>query len=304
MLRSREAGVSTEDDVVGDASHAGQSAHRRLGGAALFMAVDRTGQRHPALFDLEQDAFGAHVGMPLERRFGSQCNVRVAVPLARLRAHVEFDRDRPHAPDARDGTLDVVLLGVAVQMAAQCHDAILDRDDENLNVFEGSGMPSPANRFHAWIYREHPDVHCVIHTHPEHISALSMLGRPLEIAHMDTCVLYGDVAYLDAWPGIPVGNGEGKMISAALGSKRAILLAHHGLLVACRSVEEACVVAIQCERAATLQLLASPAGEIKKIDPILGQEAHDWLLEEKRVQATFYYFARKILQQFPDCLVR
>ena len=176
--------------------------------------------------------------------------------------------------------------------------------DENLNVFEGSGMPSPANRFHAWIYREHPDVHCVIHTHPEHISALSMLGRPLEIAHMDTCVLYGDVAYLDAWPGIPVGNGEGKMISAALGSKRAILLAHHGLLVACRSVEEACVVAIQCERAATLQLLASPAGEIKKIDPILGQEAHDWLLEEKRVQATFYYFARKILQQFPDCLVR
>lgn len=176
--------------------------------------------------------------------------------------------------------------------------------DEAISVLEGTGMPNPANRFHAWIYRERPEVQCVVHTHPTHIAALSMLGKALEIAHMDTCVLYNDVAFLKEWPGIPVGDGEGKMISAALEDKRAILLAHHGLLVACRSVEEACVVAIQCERAAILQLLASPVGEIMKIDPTLGREAHDWLLEEKRIQATFYYFARKILQQFPNCLTR
>lgn len=175
--------------------------------------------------------------------------------------------------------------------------------DENLNVIEGSGMPSPANRFHAHIYRQRVDVQCIIHTHPVHTAALSMLGQALEISHMDTCVLYNDVAFLPQWPGVPVGNSEGEIISAALGSKRAILLAHHGLLVACRSVEEACIVAIQCERAAALQLLATASGEIKKIDPLLGQEAHDWLLQEKRVQATFYYYARKILRQNPDCLV-
>ena len=174
--------------------------------------------------------------------------------------------------------------------------------DEDLNVLAGVGMPNPANRFHAWIYRERPDVRCIVHTHPAHTSALSMLGRPLEISHMDTCALYEDVAFLEAWPGIPVGNSEGQMISNALGAKRAILLAHHGLLVACRSVEEACIVAIQFERAATLQLLASSAGQIEKINPALGREAHDWLLQEKRVQATFYYFARKILKQVPDCL--
>ncbi len=174
--------------------------------------------------------------------------------------------------------------------------------DEDLNIVEGNGMPNPANRFHVWIYRARPDVRCIIHTHPVHTSALSMLECPLEISHMDTCALYDDVAFLKTWPGVPVSNNEGDIISAALGSKRAILLAHHGLVVACRSVEEACIVAIQCERAAKMQLLASPAGKIQKIDPTLGREAHDWILQDKRSQATFYYFARRILQQSPDCL--
>jgi L-fuculose-phosphate aldolase len=38
--------------------------------------------------------------------------------------------------------------------------------DEDLNIIEGDGMPNPANRFHAWIYRARPDVRCIIHTHP------------------------------------------------------------------------------------------------------------------------------------------
>ena len=37
---------------------------------------------------------------------------------------------------------------------------------------------------------------------------------------------------------MPVGNEEGEIISAALGDKRAILLSHHGMLVAAASVEK------------------------------------------------------------------
>lgn len=174
--------------------------------------------------------------------------------------------------------------------------------DEDLNVIEGDGMPNPANRFHTWIYRARPDVRCIIHTHPLHASALSMLERPLAIAHMDTCVLYDDVAFLETWPGVPVGNSEGETISAALGNKHAILLAHHGLLVAGGSIEEACIIAIQFERAAKLQLLAEAAGPIQPIDPALGREAHDWILQQRRSQASFYYYARRVLAEHPDCL--
>jgi len=101
---------------------------------------------------------------------------------------------------------------------------------------------------------------------------------------------------------VPVGNEEGEIISAALGDKRAILLAHHGQLVACASIEEACVLASLFERAAKLQLLAMAAGEIKPIPEALAREAHDWISTPKRSQTTFAYYARRALKQHADCL--
>ncbi len=165
--------------------------------------------------------------------------------------------------------------------------------DEDLNVLQGEGMANPANRFHSWLYRARPDVQCIVHSHAPHVSALSMLEVPLEIAHMDTCVLYGQCAFLKKWPGIPVGNEEGEIISGALKEKKAILLAHHGLLVTGASVEEACVLGVMFERAARLQLLAMAAGTIQPISPELGHEAQQWINTPRRTQATFAYYARR-----------
>ncbi|MFD7734004.1 aldolase [Kitasatospora phosalacinea] len=168
--------------------------------------------------------------------------------------------------------------------------------DEDLNVLAGEGMANPANRFHSWVYRARPDVNCIIHTHPPHISALSMLETPLVVSHMDLCPLYDDCAFLEKWPGIPVGNEEGELISAALGDKRALLLAHHGQLVATADVEESCTLAVLFERAARLQLLASASGRIQEIPGLLAQEAHDWTSTPKRSQANFAYYARRALR--------
>ncbi|MDH6576165.1 aldolase [Kitasatospora sp. MAP5-34] len=181
-------------------------------------------------------------------------------------------------------------------------DANLLLVDEDLNVLEGDGMANPANRFHSWVYRARPDVNCVIHTHPLHVSALSMLEKPLVVSHMDLSPLYDDCAFLADWPGIPVGNEEGELITAALGEKRALLLAHHGQLVACAGVEEACVLAVLFERAAKLQLLAMAAGTIREIPEQLAREAHDWVSTPKRNQASFAYYARRALRGHPDCL--
>lgn len=176
------------------------------------------------------------------------------------------------------------------------------RVNEDLEVLEGSGMANPANRFHAWLYRERPDVQCIIHTHAIHTAALSMLEKPLEIAHMDNCVLYDDVAFLPSWPGVPVGNEEGELISKAIGDKHAILLAHHGLLVACASVEESCLRSLAFERAARMQLLAMAAGSIQPIEPELGREARDWILHPQRNAVGFAYYARRSLKNNADCV--
>lgn len=176
--------------------------------------------------------------------------------------------------------------------------------DEDLHVLDGAGMPNPANRFHSWVYRARPDVNCIIHTHALHASALGMLEEPLKISHMDNCVLYDDVAFVGEWPGVPVGNEEGEFISAALGQKRALLLSHHGLLVAATSIEEACVLSIAFERAAKMHLLAAAAGTIRPIDHRLAKEAHDWIVRPRRNTVAFEYYARRSLKdpRNADCL--
>jgi L-fuculose-phosphate aldolase len=174
--------------------------------------------------------------------------------------------------------------------------------DEDLNVLDGTGMANPANRFHSWIYRARADVQCIVHTHAFHVAALSMLEVPLIVSHMDTTPLYDDCAFLADWPGVPVGNEEGEIISAALGDKKAILLAHHGQVVAGASVEEACSLAVLIERAAKLQLTAMAAGTVKELPEKLAREAHDWTLTPQRSRANFAYYARRALTRHPDVL--
>lgn len=202
---------------------------------------------------------------------------------------------------AGDGRFLTQRLGLGFDEIAERNLLLVDED---LNVIEGGGMPNPANRFHSWVYRARPDVNCIIHTHAVHASALAMLEQPLVVSQMDNCVLYDDVAFVPKWPGVPVGNEEGELISAALGDKRALLLGHHGLLVAATSIEEACVIAIAFERAARMQLLAQAAGEIQPLDPALAREAHDWILRPTRNMAAFGYYARRALRNplNADCI--
>ena len=174
--------------------------------------------------------------------------------------------------------------------------------DVDLNVVRGDGMANPSNRFHLWIYRARPDVRCVVHTHPPWCSALSMLGVPLCVAHMDTALFYDDCAWLKTWPGPPIGDEEGALISEALGDRNSILLAHHGQLAAAATVEEAAIRALMIERAARLQLLAMSAGTIRELPPDAGRQAHDYRLKPAPLNATFHYYARLVLRETTECL--
>lgn len=174
--------------------------------------------------------------------------------------------------------------------------------DDDLNLLEGDGMVNPSNRFHLWIYRHRPEVQTIVHTHPPYCSALSLLGEALVAAHMDTSMFHDDCAFLPEWPGVPIGDEEGRIIHDALGNKRAILLAHHGQLVACTNIEEAAVLAVFIERAAKMQMTARAVGPIRKIKPELAKEAHDYRLKPAAVAATFHYFARRTLRKNKEVL--
>lgn len=199
----------------------------------------------------------------------------------------------------KPGTYWMLSFGLGFD-EAQASNIVLCDDD--LNLLEGDGMVNPSNRFHLWIYRHRPQVNAIIHTHPPYCSALSLLGEPLVAAHMDTSMFYDDCAFLAEWPGPPIGDEEGKLIHEALGNNRSILLAHHGQLCACATIEEAAVLSVFIERAARMQLLARSVGPIKTLRPEAAREAHDYRLKPKAVGATFHYFARKVLRTGAEVL--
>lgn len=176
------------------------------------------------------------------------------------------------------------------------------RIDEEMNVLEGNGMPNPGVRFHLWIYRLRPQTGAIVHSHAPHAAALSMLGQPLVVAHMDSALFHDDCALLADWPGVPIANEEGRIISEALGDKRSILLANHGLLTVGKDLDEAVYLACLLERACKMQLRAAAAGAIRPLDPNKARAAHDFLLSPRLIAGTVDYWLTQTLRTDPDAL--
>lgn len=197
------------------------------------------------------------------------------------------------------GTFWTLRFGEGADEAQASRLALIDED---LQVLNGDFIANPANRFHIWVYRQRPDVQCIVHTHPPAVSALSMIGEELAVAHMDATPFFDQCAYLPEWPGLPIADNEGEIIAGALGHKHSIVLAHHGLLTAGASIEHAAVLGIWLEQVADLQLRARAIGPIRPIRPERAAVARDFLLKPEIIGLTFAYFARQVLRDAPDCI--
>jgi L-fuculose-phosphate aldolase len=188
----------------------------------------------------------------------------------------------------KPGTFWTLQFGYGFEQASAKRMVLVDED---LKPLKG-GRANPGVRFHVWIYSRRPDVEAIVHTHAPHASALAATGKPLKTIHMDSAMLHG-TAHLPDWPGVPVADDEGRIISGALGSAKTILLANHGLLAAGASVEEATYLAVFFERAARMQLMAMAAGGFQEVKPELAEEARDFLLQPSIVRGTFAYWSRR-----------
>lgn len=193
------------------------------------------------------------------------------------------------------GTFWTLPLGLAFDEAERGSWLLIDNE---LTVLAGDGSygirePNPATRFHLWVYRARPDVHSIIHTHPPAASALAAAEQPLIVAHMDATPLFDDTAFLGRWPGLPTADREGELIAGGLGGKHALLLAHHGLLTAGRSVQEAAFLAVFMERMARQQLDAAKVGGARPVDAGEARRARDFLRTDRIMNITFDAWVRR-----------
>jgi ribulose-5-phosphate 4-epimerase/fuculose-1-phosphate aldolase len=136
----------------------------------------------------------------------------------------------------------------------------LIRCDHEGQVVEGDHpVNTAAFVIHSRVHAARPDVIGAAHSHSTYGRAFSTLGVELAPLTQDACAFYGDHAIYDDFGGVAVELDEGVRIAAALGPRKAAILANHGLITVGRTVDEAVWWFITMERSCQVQLLAEAA---------------------------------------------
>jgi ribulose-5-phosphate 4-epimerase/fuculose-1-phosphate aldolase len=177
-------------------------------------------------------------------------------------------------------------------------------------IVQGHGeLNAAAFAIHSEIHRARPDVVAAAHAHTIHGRAWSATGRLLEPLSQDACAFYEDHAVFDDYTGVVYDADEGGHLARALGTRKALLLEHHGLLTVGETVDEAAFWLHLLERCCEAQLLVSslqPRGDgtpaYRALEPAIaaktfeqvGAHVHGWL--------GFQPFYEEIVQAEPEVL--
>ena len=145
------------------------------------------------------------------------------------------------------------------------------------NPVRGSGNPSSELMMHLRIYEVRPDVGAVLHAHPPHCVACTLVGLSL------TSLVVPELAYsLGAVPTAPYATPGTPEVPASIepfiANSQAILLARHGVVTFGRDLTEAYNRLEGLEHAARILFLARNLGELVPLDPTEVQRLRESVL--------------------------
>jgi ribulose-5-phosphate 4-epimerase/fuculose-1-phosphate aldolase len=136
-------------------------------------------------------------------------------------------------------------------------------------VLRGEGeLRKVAFYIHARIHLAKPSAACVVHVHPQYLTALSMLAEPeISLSHHNNLLLNDRLA-IDNFGSAPAdSHAEGDRLAAALGDKSILLMGGHGVTVIGPSVHDAFDECFIAERTAMYQVTAMSTGRALRALP-------------------------------------
>lgn len=160
----------------------------------------------------------------------------------------------------RAGEGRIAVTPTTVQYEALLPEDVVIVDLHSGEAFESTREPSYELPLHLALYRSHPEIKAVVHTHAPYVTALSVLRRPLPPVIDEMMVFFGgqiEVAEY-AFTGTEL---VGTNVIRALGDRNAVILANHGNVCAGRDLDHALHLAVAMEAGARIYLEALRAGE-------------------------------------------
>jgi L-fuculose-phosphate aldolase len=149
---------------------------------------------------------------------------------------------------------------------------------------------------HTGVYRARPDVGAVVHGHPPYATALGATTSDLLVLTHDGLLFADGVSRFDD-PDLIVDDDEGDRVAVALGSRRAVLMENHGVLVVGADVKWAVLAAVTLERAARLQSIASTLGELRPIEQELALQLQPVKYRDEFVEEYWAAWQRRVTRE-------
>jgi ribulose-5-phosphate 4-epimerase/fuculose-1-phosphate aldolase len=164
----------------------------------------------------------------------------------------------------------------------------------------------PVNRaafaIHSAVHKARPDVIAAAHAHSPAGKTWSSLHRLLDPLTQDACAFFEDHGVFADYTGVVNAPDEGARIADALGGRKAVILANHGLLTVGRTVDEAAWWFITMERSCAAQLAAEAAGTPRPIPADVARHTRGQIGTSPVGWLSFQPLFEKIRRDEPDLM--
>jgi L-fuculose-phosphate aldolase len=166
------------------------------------------------------------------------------------------------ARPAGSETIYIKRKGVALDEVEP--DDVVDLDDPTADLHLETVL-------HHEVYAQRPDVGAVVHGHPPYATAFGATNARLELLTHDAVLFADGISFFEETAELITEREQGLAVAEALGTRRAVILRNHGVVVADKDVRWAVLSAITLERAIRLQAIASTLGEQRPIPKELAE---------------------------------
>ena len=156
---------------------------------------------------------------------------------------------------------------------------------------DGVSPINPSILCHGDVYRARPDVTCILHHHSKASIAMGAIGANLEPYDRNSGRWHEEIAIVEDFDAPEIAN-QGTSMVEALGTGKALILKHHGVLVTGRNIRDAVVAAAELDRAMEVQLMAMAAGKLHHMPQAEIDDCKRFLASDLFADGTWNWYMR------------
>jgi L-fuculose-phosphate aldolase len=133
----------------------------------------------------------------------------------------------------------------------------------------------------------------VVHSHPPYATAFGSLRQPLRPISHEGNIFYEGLPLFDHTTALIRTPELGQEVAKSLGKNRGVLMINHGSTVVGPTIEVATLYAVFLEKAARIQLLATPSGEPSWTSDEEAKIKYEQIYTPHRLDSMWNYFVRR-----------